>query len=253
MKRGATAAILVAGLLSVVFSAGFFHSKAPGPFAKACESARAPCPPPAARVEFSMDAPGREDGYKSAGEAAGRPGLLAMTSAPSYRRAADFSLRVADCTQAEDDLESKLQSIKGEILEMLMEGTEGSRTCTLSVLIPSNEFRSFIAELRKMGKVQSERITASKLKPAEERSGPAAGEPDPKELSLVSIRMADEKIAPAVLESRGVLAASFNESASHFLKGLAVLVELLGYALPFVLAFAVIALPFAVALRLRRT
>ena len=64
--------------------------------------------------------------------------------------------------------------------------------------------------------------------------------------------MADEKIAPAVLESRGVLAASFGESASHFMKGLAVLVELFGYALPFVLAFLAIALPFLLVIRLRR-
>ena len=250
MKLGATAAILVAGLLSVIFSAGFFH-RAEAPRAAACRPAQPPCPPPLAKSA----------GYKGYGEDAfsankvssESSGLLAMTSAPAYRRAADFSLRVADCTQAEDDLESKLREIKGEILEMLMEGTEGSRTCTLSILIPSDQFRGFITELRKMGKVQSERITASKLKPADEKAGAAAGEPDPKELSLVSIRMADEKIAPAVLESRGVLAASFNESASHFMKGLAVLVELLGYVLPFVLAFGVVALPFALVLRLRRT
>ena len=59
-----------------------------------------------------------------------------------------------DCTKAEDALETKLQDIRGEILEMLMEGTEGSRTCTLSVVIPADKFRVFIADLRGMGKIQ---------------------------------------------------------------------------------------------------
>lgn len=250
MKLGATAALLVAGLLSVIFSAGFFHAPK-APFASRCEPAPPAGSAPKPTVTWSVDAMEASRARESSGHASGA--LLSITNSPAYRRAAEFSLRVADCTKAEDDLESKLQAIKGEILEMLMEGTEGSRTCTLSILIPSDQFRGFITELRKMGKVQSERITASKLKPGDEKAGPAAGEPDPKELSLVSIRMADEKISPAVLESRGILAASFSESASHFMKGLAVLVELLGYALPFVLAFLLIALPFALALRLRRT
>jgi hypothetical protein len=133
---------------------------------------------------------------------------------------------------------------------MLMEGTAGARTCTLTVVIPSDKFRGFIADLRGMGKIQSERITASKLKPGQ---GEAAGDvPDPRELSLVSLRMADEKVAQNVLESRGVLSASFDRSSSHFLKGLAVLVEAFGLILPFALAAAVVGVPFLIARRLRR-
>jgi hypothetical protein len=178
-------------------------------------------------------------------------GLLGMTNSPAYKRAGDLSLRVADCTKAEDDLESRLTAIKGEILDMVMEGTEGSRTCTLSAIIPADQFRTFITELRKMGKVQSERITASKLRPG------AAGKEieaavDARELSLVSIRMADEKVAQTVLESRGVLASSFDLSASHFMKGLAVIVELVGMILPFVLGFLSLAAPVLVFKRLRR-
>ena len=101
-----------------------------------------------------------------------------------------------------------------------------------------------------MGKVQSERITASKLRPgAGGREGEGA---DPRELSLVSIRMADEKIAQNVLESRGILASSFDRSASHFMKGLAVIVELVGMVLPFVLGFLALAAPILAARWIRR-
>jgi hypothetical protein len=103
-----------------------------------------------------------------------------------------------------------------------------------------------------MGKIQSERITASKLRPGQAGGGGAVEALDPRELSLVSLRMADEKVAQSVLESRGVLAASFDRSSSHFLKGLAVLVEIVGLVLPFALALLGVALPFLIALRLRR-
>ena len=178
-------------------------------------------------------------------------GLLAITNSPAYKRAGDLSLRVADCTKAEDDLESRLTAIKGEILDMVMEGTEGSRTCTLSAVIPADQFRTFIMELRKMGKVQSERITASKLRPGAGGKD-VEGAVDARELSLVSIRMADEKVAQTVLESRGVLASSFDRSASHFMKGLAVIVELVGMALPFVLGFLALGAPFLAVRWLRR-
>jgi hypothetical protein len=169
------------------------------------------------------------------------------------RRAGDLSLRVEDCTKAEDALETKLTAIKGEIVDMVMEGTEGSRTCTLSAIIPADQFRAFITELRKMGKVQSERITASKLKPGQADVTVAAANPDPRELSLVSLRMADEKVAQNVLESRGILSTSFDRSASHFLKGLAVMVELFGMLLPFLIAFAAVAAPILVLVKLRRS
>jgi len=134
---------------------------------------------------------------------------------------------------------------------MLMEGTEGSRTCTLTVLIPADTFRGFIADLRKMGKVQAEKITASRLKPGEAR-GETKESPDPRELSLVSIRMADEKVAQAVLESRGLLVSSFDRSVSHFMDGLAVLVEALGYFLPYFIVLAALIVPVAVIRRSRR-
>ena len=240
MSRLGTATLLAGGIMAVVFTAGFFHASDRSPSAAAV--CKAPAPRACEEVQFDVL-------HQNVAPAA--KGLLAMTNSPAYKRAGDLSLRVADCTKAEDDLESRLTAIKGEILDMVMEGTEGSRTCSLSAIIPADQFRTFIMELRKMGKVQSERITASKLRPGaggKEVDGGA----DPRELSLVSIRMADEKIAQTVLESRGVLASSFDRSASHFMKGLAVLVELVGMVLPFVLGFLTLAVPVLVVKRLRR-
>ena len=247
MRNSAKGAILAGGLIAVIFVAGYFHADSKP------EACRAPAPVCVAEANEETGFPRDQFPVAKAAPAVPPQGLLALTAAPGYRRAADLSLRVDDCTKAEDLLETKLQDIKGEIVEMLMEGTAGARTCTLSVVIPSDKFRGFIADLRGMGKIQSERITASKLKPGQGGGAGAVEALDPRELSLVSLRMADEKVAQNVLESRGLLAASFDRSSSHFLKGLAVLVEIVGLILPFGLALAGVALPFLVALRLRRS
>lgn len=248
MSRGAGIAVVVSALVGAVFMAGFVRGEPSPQGARAKQYACAPEPrmDPPAKVAWSV--------AEASPPPASKPGgLLALTSSPNYRRAADLALKVEDCTKAEDALEARLEAIKGEILDMVMEGTEGSRTCTLSALIPADKFREFIVDLRKMGKVQSERITASRLKPGGEKAG--AGDPDaadPRELSLVSIRMADEKVAQSVLESRGLLASSFDRSASHFMNGLAVLVEALGYVLPFFMVLAALIVPIGVAVKLRR-
>lgn len=243
MKNLKQAAILGGALTALILILGFFQSDAPRAAAREPMKAETP--------SFRAAAPSPLDLAENYAAPQAPKGLLALTNAPGYHRAGDLSLRVQDCTKAEDALETKLQEIRGEILEMLMEGTEGSRTCTLSVVIPADKFRGFIADLRGMGKIQSERITASKLKPGQ-GGGRENTDPDPRELSLVSIRMADEKVAQSVLESRGVLASSFDRGASHFMKGLAVLVEFLGLVLPFVLAFLAVAAPFAIGMRFRR-
>jgi hypothetical protein len=247
MSKIGMMATLAGGIVALVFLAGFFSSADQAP--EACNAL-----PMTRMAPAAVPAPdfGRQKPVDALEAPLAVKGLLGMTPSPNYKRAGDLSLRVADCTKAEDDLESKLTAIKGEIIDMVMEGTEGSRTCTLSAVIPADQFRGFIADLRKMGKVQSERITASKLRPGQADRTVAAEGPDPRELSLVSIRMADEKVAPTVLESRGVLATSFDRSASHFMKGLAVIVELVGLVLPFLIAFLGLALPVLVTMRLRR-
>lgn len=253
MTKIGTVGILAAGAASIIFIAGFFHAERSADPA-ACRRSEVLAMPEPPRAGFDREETQFREAHQAPAlrPAAGK-GLLALTSAPGYRRAGDLTLRVADCTKAEDDLETKLQKIHGEIVDMLMEGTEGSRTCTLSVVIPADQFRSFIAELRGMGKVQAERITASKLKPGQAEGNAVKGDPDPRELSLVSIRMADEKVAQNVLESRGILASSFDRSASHLLKGFAVIVELVGFVLPFALALGGLALPVYFGMKLRRS
>lgn len=245
LMMGAVVPLVVLG----TFAAGFFHG-AEGP-------PRAPAARPAPDMAVPAEAPvmaqllaDTEFEMREEQATAPKAGLMSLTASPNYRRAADLSLRVEDCAAAEDGLETKLEEMQGEILEMVMEGTEGSRTCSLRVLIPSERFREFITHLRGLGKVQSERITASRLRPG--RGGASAGGHDEREQSLVAIRMADEKVAPVVLESRGILATSFGRSASHFMKGMAVIVELTGYALPFFIGLAALALPAWLAVRHRR-
>lgn len=270
MRRGAWVGGAGAAVVVAVFVAGFAYSE--GSPAPGCPPARSLAKTEHAGDTYSRvrrEAEEREGLHldrasgphfnvmldSSSREAApAKPGLLALVNAPGYKRAADFTLKVADCTKAEDALEAKLEAIRGEILEMLMEGTEGSRTCTLSILIPSDKFRAFVQDLRQMGKVQSERITASKLKPGRDvaAGAEAKGDPDPRELALVAVRMADEKVSPVVLQGRGILATSFDQSASHFMKGAAVLVEGFGYALPYLIVAVALAMLGWIASRVRR-
>lgn len=178
-------------------------------------------------------------------------GLLNLVTAPGYRRAAEFTFRVTDCAKSEDALEVKLEEIKGEILEMVMQGTEGSRRCTISLTVPSDEFRDFVVYVREIGEMQAERITATRLRPGYGRGGDPSGV-DPRELSLVTISMADEKVAPEIIESRGVLSKSFDRSTAHLLQGFAVIVEVIGYALPFAVVLTLVFLPIFLATRWRR-
>lgn len=214
----------VLAVLALVALAGAFHGAEPAP----ARIARSPAAPPPA-----CDAP--------------PPGLLARVDTPQYRRTAALSLKVADCVKAEDELEAKLEKIRGEILDLSMEGLEGSRSCDLRLLVPAPAFRAFIGELRAMGKVRSEKIAAARIRPTS--AAAAAEEVDPRELCLVSLRLADEKVALDVLQGQGVLAASLDRSASHLMKGVAVIAEGLGYVLPFALLAA---LPLGAALLLRR-
>ena len=143
MNKIGTMAALAGGIVALVFLAGFFHTeKSPEPCLATPVAARpAPAVVPAPVFERQRSADAMEAPLAV-------KGLLGMTQSPNYKRAGDLSLRVADCTKAEDDLESKLTAIKGEIIDMVMEGTEGSRTCTLSAVIPADQFRAFITELR---------------------------------------------------------------------------------------------------------
>ena len=258
MSRTAAIGVVVPVILGAIFIAGFFHSGGAESLPPALRAVHR-SPPTMPRVVAQMEqsiaadmAPFVKASPSEREKTAHLGSFMALTGGPGYRRAAQMSLKVEDCAQAEEGLETKLEEMKGEILEMVMEGTEGSRTCILSVLVPSDHFREVISHLRGLGKVQSERITASRLKPGRQPA-PGANGHDVRELSHVHLRMADEKVAQSVLESRSVLSSSFDKSASHFMKGAAVMIEGIGYVLPFFLALVVMAVPFVVVSRIRRS
>src|SRR4051812_37477131 len=100
MRHPSKGVLLAGGLIAAIVTAGFFHA----------DSNPSACRPPA---PLSVAGTGEEeparDHFPVAKSAPAPRGLLALTTAPGYRRAADLSLRVDDCTKAEDLLETKLQ------------------------------------------------------------------------------------------------------------------------------------------------
>ena len=165
-----------------------------------------------------------------------------------YHRRADVSVEVEDTIAAYEELEKRVLKIRGEIVEVDIRGNDIGRQGRIHMEIPTERFNEFVAECRKMGKVMREQITAKRL-PKRRAGDGASADPDPREIALVTMSLRDEKVAPQVEESRSLLAASFGKSTGHFMKGLAVIVELVGYILPFGLAFLVIAVPALVAAR----
>jgi hypothetical protein len=95
MRNSAKWAILAGGLVVLIFSVGFFHAE-PAPMA--CR------PAGQIPIDESRDKEIPEAGFcvlKADPAAPPAPkGLLALTSAPGYRRAATMALRVDDCTKA---------------------------------------------------------------------------------------------------------------------------------------------------------
>src|SRR5581483_1300154 len=106
MNRTAFWASVAGGAVAVIFLAGFFHAE------KSPEAEARRAPLPCLVEESALKYAGRSapvDVYAAAEPAAPAPrGLLALTSTPGYKRAGELSLRVEDCTKAEDTLESKL-------------------------------------------------------------------------------------------------------------------------------------------------
>lgn len=170
---------------------------------------------------------------------------LAVPTGPMYHREADFSLSVKDCISVEEQLEARASRVGGILLDLVLEGTDGARRGTVAFKIPSDKVNEFIREVRELGKILNERITARHV----EASGGTGGGT---EFSMVRVHIADEAVAPNTKEGQGVFAASFDKSAAHFLRGLAVLVEVAGFVLPYLLALALIGVPVLVAYRMRR-
>lgn len=224
------AAAIAVGLVALVSVAGSFHREEAG------KDRVLSAPSLAAELSYSERADKREAGPVHAPVGA-------------YRRSADVSVEVEDTIATYERLEERLAELKGQIVEMDIRGSDVGRSGRILMEIPTERFNAFVAECRKMGKVMLERISAQRLGAG--RAG-AGGEPDPREIALVALSLRDQKVAPQVEEGRGVLAASFSKGAAHFLKGMAVVVEVAGYALPFLLAFVVFAVPAVLGVRIAR-
>ena len=127
---GRTGSILIAGLVAVIFTAGFFYEgkEEPGRISPASSRTHSPSDrknPVSWVLGQNNDAADNrfEMAYASPvvnKEALSRvrpqaivPAFLNLTSAPGYKREANLSLKVEDCAKAEEELETKLEEFKG--------------------------------------------------------------------------------------------------------------------------------------------
>ncbi len=158
-----------------------------------------------------------------------------------YHRTGEFTCRVESVIDIYTAIEKDITPLfGGEITALEITGNDDGRQGTIECSVSVDKFNEFVTYIRKKGKVLSERIaaTAKSKEPAKE-----TGE---RKLSLVSVTVIDEKVARELGESKGMLAASFSRSTSHFLRGVAVIVEGLGWILPYALVLAGLAVPLAI-------
>lgn len=230
-----TWAAAAALLLLTVFVAGFFHESA---------GRRSASPAPCAPAPAGRQAVLRE---VELAHAARVPAVHVPDNL--YRRAGDFSSKVESVIKAYAELDKKIAAFGGEITEMEITGNDDGRQGRISCTVASDKFNPFIDYVRTLGKVMAERITATARPRAQGgRAIPGDDEIDQRELSLVTLALMDEKVAKDIQESRGMLAGSFMKSASHFMAGVAVLVEIFGWIAPYLLILALAFVP-AVAVR----
>jgi hypothetical protein len=243
--------------LTAVFVAGFFHES------RASHEAPA-CAPPVVRAGGYNDAlqqkpqmmrlAAREAAYEKAESAGGARADAAFFHVPAnlYRRAGEFSCKVESVIKAYADIDKRIKTFGGEISEMEITGNDEGRRGRIACTVSTDKFNDFIDYARTLGKVLDERITAtSRPKPQGGKHVPADDDVDPRELSIVTLSLMDEKVAKEVHESKGMLATSFNRSASHFLAGIAVLVEIFGWIAPYALMLALVIVPVVVVRRFR--
>lgn len=247
---------VVALALAAVFVAGFFRASEAGDAAPA-PSATVSQDRKFARRGASME---RVDAFQLAakcdsvaGAYGGSPNFHVPTHL--YRRAGEVSSKVESVIKAYKEIDGRMKSFGGEITEMEIVGSDEGRQGRIAVTVSTDRFNDFIDYSRGLGKVLSERITASARPKADGKGGknvPSEDDVDPRELSIVTLSLVDEKIAKEVHQSRGMLATSFNRSASHFLAGMAVMVELFGWIAPYAIILGLVVVPIVVVRRFRR-
>lgn len=243
---------LVLGLLlaGTVFTAGFFHAGAePNALSRDMEPGRpaagmVSCEEACIAEKFPMDAP-------SLSPSRMRPGIYAPSG--SYEQRADVSVEVENVVETIDRVREQIEGLGGQIVSMDTHGNDDGRQGSIQVELPAESFNVMLSHCRGWGTVLQERITIRRISlQSDERSSYSPGGTDLREFALVEIRMHDRKIAPEVMKSSGLLAASFGRSTGHFLKGLAVVVEVLGYVLPYLVAVFLLVAIMMVGARGRR-
>lgn len=229
MKTGMTALCVAGGMLALIVTAGFFHEENR---AKTAPRPAMAVPKPAFNDSVGVMAPSTagDNGYtREASRPHGPAGLLGDRA---YKLQGECLMKVKAVLEMEETLKAMLTEHKGTIDQMEITGTERGREGYAVVSIPSDRFDPFVKAVRGLGTMERERISATAWKPT---GGAGSGESAP-EWAAVTLRFSDIAGPSVVAESKGLLATSFDRSASHFLKGLAVLVETVGFVLPFLAA-----------------
>ncbi len=257
-------AVLAGFAVTAVFVAGFFHeSKAATQSASVCDSRKDAFSdhagekqvPRLREADYANRAAAKFAAPEYAGGASGRLDAVSFSvPANLFRRAGEFSCKVESVIKAYEDIDKHMKDFGGEITEMEITGNDDGRQGRISCTVSTDKFNPCITYLRGLGKVLSERITASARPKSNGKTQPTpdADEPDPRELSLISIQVLDERTAKEVMQSKGLLASSFHRSTSHFIAGLAVIVEGLGWIAPYLFIIGLLAAPIGVMRMLRR-
>lgn len=178
--------------------------------------------------------------------------LYQLLQSKPYKRDAEFSIQVDDAIKTERSIETMLKEYKGELLALSLQGSKTGRQGSLAAYIPVDYFNTFVDEVRRLGEILSENITVVQL--PEQKPGIPPATPNDLtqrgELTLVKISFNEATIVKA--ENKGIIAGSFSNSITHFLKGSAVIIEGLGYLLPFLVLLAIIGACFYLLAKLKR-
>lgn len=246
MKTGMTALCVAGGLLALIFVAGFFHEGR-----SAAKRTEAPCAP---ALEPSTSPIPKDPGYgkyeanrHNAGEVKRPAAALPLLDDRAYKLQGECTMKVKAVLEMEESLKGLLTEHKGTIEQLEITGTERGRDGFAVLSVPSDRFDPFVKAVRGLGTMERERISAVAWKPAGNPSGDSVPE-----WAVVTLRFSDIASSPAVDESKGILATSFGRSASHFLKGIAVLVEAVGFVLPFLVAAILLFGPAFVVVKITR-
>lgn len=198
--------IASSGLAALIFAAGFLYPEA--------------VPPPTPIADTK-----RIDEY--AGATAADHALISNPN--RYRLSCECSLQVDAVLALEEQLKTLLKEHDGTIEQLEIEGNERGRAGFAVVSLPASDFDAFVRQVRELGRMIREHLSAVAYKPGGDTGAGGAA------VAQVRIDFTDIHGSADVDESKGVLASSFDRGASHFLKGSAVLVEGFGYALPYLI------------------